>query len=186
MASSKIDLINSALVLVGDTPLNSLTEDRRAAVVANAIYGDIFEGELNKHRWGFAREVAELNQLAAPPPLDRFRYQYQLPADLLIEVRIIPNEYGYKRYGNKVYSNQPKLQLDYIRKVTEAELPSYFVRLMTYALSRDFATSIRDELNHFQAMDARYREEARNARFQDSQAYPQDPIQDNEIITTRY
>jgi hypothetical protein len=184
--SSKIDLINSALVLIGDKPLNSLTEDRRAAVVALALYDDVFEGELNKHRWGFARKIEPLNQLAQEPPLPEFRYAYQLPTDLLVAVRLIPNEYKYKRYGYQIYSNQPQVSLDYIRKVSEAELPSYFVRLLTYALARDFATSIRDELNHFQAMDIRYKEEGRNARFQDSQEFPQDAIQDAPFVMPRF
>lgn len=184
--ASKIDLINSALVLVGDKPLNSLTEDRRAAVVANALYADVFEGELNKHRWGFARKIAPLNQLVTPPPIPDFKFAYQLPSDLLVAVRLIPGEYDYKRYGYQIYSNQQKVSLDYIRKVTEAELPSYFVRLMTYALARDFATSIRDELKHFEAMDIRYKEEGRNARFQDSQEFPQDAITDAPFVMARF
>lgn len=184
--SSKIDLINSGLILVADKPLNSLTEDRRAAVVANALYQDIFEGELNKHRWGFARTIADLNQLATPPKDKRYGYAYQLPADLLVAVQLIPNEYDYKRYGYQIYSNQPQVQLDYIRKVTEAELPSYFVRLMTLALARDFSVSIRDETKLFQLMDIRYKEEARNARFQDSAEFPQEAITDTPFLTVRF
>lgn len=184
--ASKIDLINSALVLIGDKPLNSLTEDRRAAVAALAIYSDVFEGELNKHRWGFARTIASLNLLAAKPKIATFNYAFQLPTDLLVAVRLIPNEYDYKRYGYEIYSNQPAVQLDYIRKVTEAELPSYFVRLMTYALARDLSIAIRDESDRFQAMDIRYKEEARNARFQDSAEFPQEPIQDVPFISVRF
>jgi hypothetical protein len=184
--SSKIDMINSALILCGDKPLNSLTEDRRASVVANALYGDIFESELNKHRWGFARNIQSLNQLSTKPKDERYNYAYQLPSDLLVAVQLIPNEYNYRRYGYQIYSNQNKVQLDYIRKVTEAELPSYFVRVMTYALARDFSVSIRDEMNIYQAMDIRYKEEGRNARFQDSAEFPQEAITDAPFITTRY
>ena len=184
--SSKIDMINQGLVLIGDKPLNSLTETRRAAVVANQIYDQVFEGELNKHRWGFARTIFQLNQLAGEPPLDEFKFRYQLPADLLVAVRTIPLEFNYMRYGYEIYSNQPKLKLDYIRKVTEAELPSYFVRLMGYALGRDLATAIRDETDRFQIMDIRYKEEGRNARFQDSQEFPQTPIVDSPFISTRF
>lgn len=184
--SSKIDLINSALVLIGDKPLNSLSEDRRASVVGKALYQDVYEGELNKHRWGFARTIADLNQLTTPPKDPNYKYAYQLPSDLLVAVRLIPNEYDFKRYGYTFYSNQPTVKLDYVRKVTESELPSYFVRLMTYALARDFSIAIRDETDRFQAMDIRYKEEGRNARFQDSQEHPQDAWTDSPFITTRY
>jgi hypothetical protein len=184
--ASKIEMINSGLVLVGDKPLNSLTEDRRAAVVANQLYDDIFEAEITKHRWGFARTVVELNQLATSPTVDAYRYAYQLPADYLTAVRVWPNHHDYKQYGNQLWTNQPKVELDYIRKVTEAELPAYFVRLMTYALARDMSVSIRDEVDRFEAMDIRYKEEGRNARFQDSQSYPQDPIQDAPTTVVRF
>jgi len=184
--ASKIDLINSALILVGDKPLNSLTESRRAAVVANQLYPSTFESELNKHRWGFARDIQQLSLLVEKPKDDRYNYAYQLPADLLVAVRVIPNEYDYRRYGYQIYSNQPELKLDYIRKVTEAELPSYFVRLMEYALARDFAAGIRDEAKWFQTMDIRYKEEARNARFQDSAEFPQEPITDIPFVMTRF
>lgn len=184
--ASKIDMINSGLVLIGDKPLNALTETRRAAVVANQIYDSIFEGELNKHRWGFARTIFQLNQLAGEPPLNEFRFKYQLPADLLVAIRVIPNEYHYMRFGYEIYSNQPQLQLDYIRKVSESELPSYFVRLMEYALARDMSVAIRDEIDRFQAMDIRYKEEARNARFQDSQEFPQTAIVDAPFNNVRF
>lgn len=184
--ASKIEMINSGLILIGDKPLNSLTEDRNAAVVANAIYDDVYEGELNKHRWGFARHIVDLNLLAAEPTDARYRHAFQMPSDLLVAVQLIPNEYDYKKYGSQIYSNQPKVQLDYIRKVTEAELPSYFVRMMTYALARDFAIAIRDEVSRFDRMEMRYTQEARNARFQDSAEFPQQAWTDSPFVITRY
>jgi hypothetical protein len=184
--ASKIDIINSALVLVGDKPLNSLTEDRRAAVVANAIYQDVYEGELNKHRWGFARAIQPLNLLVTAPKDPRYKNAFQLPTDLLVAVQLIPNEYDYRRYGYELYSNQNEVSLDYIRKVTEAELPSYFIRLFTYALARDLSLSIRDETKIFQLMDGRYVVEGRNARFQDSQEFPAEAWTDAPFISPRF
>ena len=57
---------------------------------------------------------------------------------------------------------------------------------MEYALARDFSVAIRDETDRFQAMDIRYKEESRNARFQDSQEFPQQAIVDAPFITTRF
>lgn len=184
--ASKIDLINSALILVGDKPLNSLTEDRRASVVAVALYDQVVKAEISKHRWGFARRVIPLNQLTTTPAIKAYRYAYQMPSDILVAVRLIPSEYDYKRYGKEIYSNQNEVSLDYISMVDESYFPTYFERLLTYALARDFATSIRDELNRFEAMDIRYKEEGRNARFQDSQEFPQDAITDSPFTNVRY
>ena len=58
--ADKLSLINNALILIGDTPLDSLTDGTRAQIVATSLYDNIVENELSKHRWGFARKKAEL------------------------------------------------------------------------------------------------------------------------------
>ena len=183
---SKIELINSALILVGDKPLNSLTETRRAAVAANQLYDSVFESEITRHRWGFARTTQELNRLVGQPEIDIYRYKYQLPADMLVAVRIYPNAFDFKIYGKELWVNNNQVTLDYIRKVTEAELPAYFVELMEYALAMKLSIAIRDETDRYQLMAQSYTVSGRNARFQDSQQHPQDPIQDNPTIVSRF
>jgi hypothetical protein len=184
--ASKLDMINQALVLVGDAPLTSLTEDRRAQVVANQIYDTIIYAELSKHRWGFAKSVVLLSQTTNTPINTEYKYEYQLPSDLIKEIRIIPLDYRYIRYSDKLYSNVPNLKMEYIKKVTEDFYPEYFERAVVYALARDLSIAIRDQMDRFQAMDLRYKEEARNARTQDAQAYPQTPMVDMPTVTTRY
>lgn len=184
--ATKLSIISSALVIAGDQPLNSLTEDRRAAVVALQLYDSVFETELGKHPWGFARFIIQLNQNITPPKDPKFRYAYQLPSDLLVAVRLIPNEYMYKRYGYDIYSNQPEVKLDYVRKVKEAELPAYFVKQLEHSLALDISISIRDEVKIYDRLEKRLLVIGRNARFQDSQEFPQESITDNPFISTRF
>ena len=68
--ATKIDLVSAALVLIGDSPINSLVGSARAQQVANSLYDSIVKNELTKHRWGFARAKAQLS-LTTDVPVDQ-------------------------------------------------------------------------------------------------------------------
>ena len=91
MANSKLSLINNALILIGDVPLTSLTSGTRAQVVATSLYDNIIENELSKHRWGFARNIAELSKDVAAPVGDEWQTSYTLPADMLVLIKLDPS-----------------------------------------------------------------------------------------------
>ena len=48
MSKTKIDLVNSALILVGDNPITSLNDQTTQALVANTVLEDLIEAELLK------------------------------------------------------------------------------------------------------------------------------------------
>ena len=57
MSKTKIDLVNSALILVGDNPITSLNDQTTQALVANTVLEDLIEAELFETRWRFASET---------------------------------------------------------------------------------------------------------------------------------
>ena len=82
--ASKIDLISNALILIGDTPINSLTGGSRRETVANNLYDNIVQNELTKYRWGFARRKAQISRLTdTPVDPNGWKSIYQLPTDNL-------------------------------------------------------------------------------------------------------
>ena len=184
--SSKIDLISSALVLIGDTTLNSLDDNSRQANVANSLYDNIVQNELTKHRWGFARRKAQLNLLVDEPIDDEWQSIYQLPSDLLVLIKLNPRS-DYNIYGNKVYTNLSQaLWIDYIKNVAESEWPVHFSKMIEYALAKDFATSIRDSSASRIEMSNEYVIASRMARYTDSQQHPQKPIVSRPFIDVRF
>ncbi len=91
MASSKLSLINNALILIGDRPLTSLTDGTRAQIVATNLYDNVVENELSKHRWGFARKKAEISKDVAAPVGNEWQTTYTLPADMITLIKLEPN-----------------------------------------------------------------------------------------------
>ena len=187
MANSKLSLINSALILIGDVPLTSLTSGTRAQVVATSLYDNIVENELSKFRWGFARKVAQLSLDVAAPVGNEWESKYTLPADLLNLIKLDPS-INYQIIENKVYCNySADLFCDYIANITDPSgWPIYFAKMIEYALAMDFAPSIRDSDSSMQNNAAAYQNASRMARFTDSQQHPQTPIQDRPFINVRY
>lgn len=184
--ASKIDLVSNALVLIGDSPLTSLTGTSRAQEVANKLYDNIVQNELTKFRWGFARKKAQISLTTDVPVDDEYRSIYQLPTDRLFIIKVYPNQ-NYQLYGDKLYANtSDALYVDYIYNVPETEWPVYFSKMIEYALAKDFATSIRDSAAARQEMAAEYVNASRMARFTDSLQYPQTPIQSNPFVDVRY
>jgi hypothetical protein len=184
--ASKIDLISNALILIGDTPINSLTGGTRAQQVASNLYDNIVQNELTKHRWGFAKKKAQLSLTTEIPVDDEWRSIYQLPTDMLFLIKLYPNT-SYQLYGDKVYTDTSSaLYADYIYNAPESEWPVYFSKMIEYALARDFAASIRDSDSARQTMTSEYINQSRMARYTDSQQYPQVPIASNPFTNVRF
>ncbi len=184
--ASKIDLVSNALILIGDNPINSLTGNAKAQVVASNLYDNIVKNELSKHRWGFARRKEQLSLTTDTVVDNEWRSIYQLPTDMLVLIKINPNV-PYQILGDKLYCNLSQaLYCDYIADVTESEWPIYFSKMIEYALAKDFATAIRDSSASRVEMTNEYIIASRMARFTDSQQHPQTPIQNRPFIDVRF
>lgn len=184
--ASKIDLISNALILIGDTPINSITGNDRRQQVASNLYDNIVKAELSKFRWGFARRKAQLSLTTDAVVDSEYRSIYQLPTDMLFLIKIKPSV-DYQIYGDKLYCNLSQaLYCDYIADVAESEWPIYFSKLIEYALASDFATSIRDSSTIVAEMNAKYVNQSRMARSIDSQQHPQTPIVSSPFTDVRF
>ena len=149
MATTKIDICSTALILIGATTITSFTDDSTEATVCNTIYEDVLKASLTRHRWRFASEQKQLSLLTAAPT-GRFAYAYQLPTSpqliqiitLTVNDAVIP----YERYGDKVYldsyGSTSTVVCDYIFRQDEAYFPPHFILALEYHLASLFAGSI--------------------------------------------
>jgi len=81
--ASDTAIANSALVIIGEDRITSLSSDTsRRAVYANQQYPIKRDELLCKYRWGFATKRVALAQLADTPTFG-FAYAYALPSDFL-------------------------------------------------------------------------------------------------------
>lgn len=149
MATTKIDICSTALVMIGANTITSFSDNSTEANVCNTVYEDILKSSLTRHRWRFATEQQQLSLLTATPT-GRYAFAYQLPTnpELLQLITLTVNDLviPYERYGDKVYldnyGSSDSVICDYIFKQDESEFPPHFILGLEYQLASLFAGSI--------------------------------------------
>jgi hypothetical protein len=197
VTQTQLSWISAALVLCGEKPLNSLTDNRYGAAVAAALFDMSYEEELQSNRWRFASKKAQLAQLNATPP-NEWMYAFQLPTDMLLPIGIwgVGTDRSYDIYGDVIYTNitsnpgpinatAPVLTFDYLFKPAPSSVPSYFSLLMTFKLARDMISPITESDTGVQVMTAKYNAQRARAQFADAQGRPNRPLQNNPLVQVR-
>ncbi len=117
MAVTETDIINMALVSIGQTPVNSMNDTSAAALAAKSVYFIARDALLRESRWAFALTWRALNELAsAPLNLDilpnnhgpgviAFAAAYQLPNDCIRVSRFSPQEAHWRIVGQQIYTD---------------------------------------------------------------------------------
>ena len=67
MATTKVDICSTALIMIGANSITSFSDDSTEANVCNVVYEDIVKSALTRHRWRFATEQKQLSLLTASP-----------------------------------------------------------------------------------------------------------------------
>lgn len=183
--NSKIDIISKALILCGETPLNSLSDNRYGAQVGSNLFEVLYENELQSNRWRFAMTKKALSRLVATP-LNQWTYAFQLPSDMLLPVGVYPVDLEYEIYGDRLYSNRTSIELDYMFKPEVTALPAYFTTLLTYALARDMIKPITESDSAMQLMEQKYQRQRSLAMHADAQGRPAKPIAHSPFTTVRH
>lgn len=181
---TKISLISKALILIGETPLNSLSDDRYGATVGSNLFELIYENELQSNRWRFASKKALLSRLV-DVPLNQWTYAFQLPADMLLPYHIYPMS-PYEIYGDRIYTDASTVELDYAFKPDITQLPAYFSQLLTYALARDMVKPITENDEAVKLFQMKYTRQRDRALYADAQGRPATTVVDSPFIAGRF
>lgn len=180
---SKIALISKALILCGETPLISLTDNRYGATVGSGLFDIIYEAELQSNRWRFACGKIALSQLNVTP-LNEYQNAFQLPATMLLPLGVFPRA-DYEIYADRIYTNQSSVDLEYTFKPEVSACPAYFNLLMTYALARDMIKPITESDTAVAVMESKYQKQRARAMFSDAQGRPNRPMMDSPFTDNR-
>ena len=184
--TTDIDIASNALLLIGDSPINSFTESGAGATVAKAMYTATKKMMLSEHPWTFALKEQYLNRLSAQPDDEtNYEYAFQLPGELIRVLAVFPYS-NYTIVGDLLYSNELVLLARYIYDVAESQLPPHFIKALEYKLASDFAMSVTENTIKAEFYEKKYMMQLSAARTIDSQNKPQTPIIDSPFVDVRY
>ena len=176
--AAKIEIISNAMILIGANPISDLSEGTEG-LVASSLYENSYTGLLASHSWRFATKKAQLARLTAAP-LNEFKYQFQLPSDLIVVFKVQDGT-DYEIYGDKLYSDQEEVYIDYRYRVSETILPDYYALTLQFLLAAQFAIPITDNSQRAQVYQGLYEDQLKRAKNIDSSSRPQDAIADNPL-----
>lgn len=183
-----IDIASNALLLIGESPIASFTEDTVAALIAANLYSPTFESLLTLHPWRFASNKATLSRLTATPT-NQWKYAYQLPSDFLVAQHIDEGNDNYQIYADKLYSDNTTMILDYTYKPDESFLPAYFTQLLQLKLASVFAIPITESATKGEYYAGLADKQLQRAKTIDSQSTPSigpSALEGSRLINSRY
>lgn len=173
--ASAVDICSSALVLIGTTPISSFTEPGAGAQVCTQLYEATLQRCLTDYYWGFATKKQSLNRLSQTP-LNDYKYAYQKPSDMLAMITARPLQTNYAIVGDFIYSDQSSLDIDYLFRPDEPEMPAYFTKALEYKLAADFALAITNNASLNQIYEGKSINEFAHARSIDARNAPPVPM----------
>jgi hypothetical protein len=182
---SKIDIISKALILCGERPLTSLTDNRYGATVGSNLFELIYENEIQSNPWRFSMKKKLLSQLV-DVPLNSWRYAYQLPSDMLLPRGVIPVDPIYEIFGTHLYSNFSSVELDYQFKPDITACPAYFSLLMVYAMAKNMGRPIKENGVAAEELKKMYNEQRNVALYADAQGRPAKQTVSSPFVNVRY
>jgi hypothetical protein len=197
---TKLSMVSAALVLTGEKPMNSLTDNRYGAQVGAALFNMIYQNEVQSNRWRFACKKTSLARINNIPP-NEWQFAYQLPTDMLLPIGFwgAGPDRSYERYGDIIYTNitsnpgpvsgpgatVPTLTFDYMFLPDPSTIPSYFALLVTYALAKDMIKPVSESDTAVTVMTQKYNHQRSVAMFADAQGRPNRQLQNNPFVQVR-
>jgi len=167
MATSKIDICNSALSKLGVEAISSFAQTSKAAVLCNLQYDKIRKKVLREHLWNFAIKRASLAKLAAAP-LFGYGAAFQLPADNLLPIEVNIDD-DWEEEGHTILINSDTCLLKYIYDVTDVSLfDVVFEEVLAYMLAAELAYPLKQSNPLRESMSQSADLALRNGRFYDA------------------
>ena len=197
-----IRICSDALLMLGANPISSFTEGTDESNICDRLYPDIKIRTLTMYDWSFSFKKTQLARLVTIPT-NEYKYEYQLPADIIGRPNAVynSNDVGayplrdYRLMGDKLLTDYEAVYIDYQYNVPEFALPHYFVQLLKYEMAWHLAMPITDQVDKSDywrtiaegtpGENGRggYMRQAMNI---DGQGSPTNAIQDFSLINVRY
>ena len=144
--TSKVEIFNKALYLLGKSRVDSPTEDNENARVLASIYDSCLDELLVTMPWNFAVTRQTLTVITGAVNLSPFDYVYQLPQlPYCLRVLSINNDVqdNYIIEGRYLYTDELSVNVSYIGRITDPQQFSpEFVKSLSLLMASESANAL--------------------------------------------
>ena len=167
---SVVDICNNALIDLGASAINSLTEDSKAARLCNQRFDSIRDTVFRFHPWNCLVNRASLAADTVTPAF-QYSYQYTLPTDpyCLRVLGLETADFLFKVEGRKILTNETTVNIIYVGRVLDTNEYDYgLIETLSAALAASLAYPLIGSVSLAQQMKANYDQKLVEARFVDA------------------
>lgn len=158
---AKINIIQQAIVLIGNNPGNT-TSSSLDNKLANRVFDYVVTWLMQRTQWNFSNKVSDLNKLAETSKFTQYQNVFQLPTDFFsvdtknMEKFFFNNSYNYNCndyispfliVGSKYYSNAETVKLYYFTDEENSLSGSNFEQALIYALASRICLAVTKDQN---------------------------------------
>jgi len=187
LATTKVEICNSALVKIGAEFINDFSDDSTEARLCNLRYDFIRRKVLRGHPWNFALKRVQLAKIAAVP-LYQFESQFILPQDVLrvIELADASDLVDWVVEGRVLLANQSTAKIKYIANITDtSQFDAHFDEVIAWELAWDLVYKITESISLRQQLRDDLKDEKPRAMSFDAQEGQLQSVESNEWIDAR-
>jgi len=167
MATSKIEICNSALSKLGVEQISSFAETSKASILCNLQYDKVRKKLLRAHIWNFAIKRATLAKISAVP-LFGYSAAFQLPSDCIMPIKT-NQEVDFEEEGQTLLMDASSCILQYLYNVTDVSLfDVYFEEALAFTLAAELAYAFKQSSALADSMYMKAKAEIAEARFYDA------------------
>lgn len=180
MASSQVEIVNSALQKCAEGRIASMDEDSRPAREANSAWNQIRQSVLRMYRWNFCKGRAVLAP-SSTIPLIGFNFQFPVPADFLALIGVFEDDAFEQQYtgtstpyvmeadaaGNRmILCDDNPLYITYVRNITDtAQFDPLFDQVMSCHLALHLAYPLATSIDRIPQIEKELIMWERRAKF---------------------
>lgn len=201
MAVTKYEICSRALNTIGFGSINDFEEDNQRSLICGDIWDTFSRYLLSIYPWYFIQKKAQLSRLTTAP-VNEYTYVYQLPGDLLRlnalyasgSAGSIPIQ-NYNLVGNRALTDESSIWADYQEYVIAEGWPYWFVYFAIKALALELAEHIPTDETKINKLQVKVwglpSDNGRGGLYGqtmslDSKQRPAEPINDFELISSRF
>lgn len=178
--ASEIEIINGALIRLGQAPIVSVDEDSKEAVYAKQVIVTEFQELLAETDWHCAYDTVKLVKVDGTPA--GFQYAYQLPSECIRPVKIeldgnpfFFNQLTYDESYNSDQSayairkktlctNASEVVLGYISNIKYSEMDATLAAVFIMKLAAALSFSLTSSTTNAQLQEQLYRDKLKKAK----------------------
>ena len=189
--SSKVDLANEALLVLGADTITSFSDTSINAVMVNRFWTTERDVVLRSHRLICAIATANMAALSDTPIID-WEYKFALPTDpyclRVLDVRTVTGDIklDHEVHGRELLTEESSVDITYISRVEDVALyDALLYEALVFRMAWKLSYPITRDLGVMQSMGQMYEAVVREARSMDSQEGSQDVLETDTLTDLR-